>query len=189
MKIENTHTHAYEQLFRDNYSDMCAYANRFLNDVAASEDVVQEVFVKLWNNKEDVSQLRSQRSYLFRAVRNSCLNLIKHIQIREDYKQDNERQMTLDEGHDGDGELISELEQKIRKTIDRLPIERRKVFIMSRYDGLKYREIADKLGISQKTVEKQIGSALRFLRQELKEYLPVIVLFFKDFFNEIMKNQ
>ena len=78
--------------------------------------------------------------------------------------------------------IVSELEQKIRKTIDQLPIERKKIFILSRYEGLKYKDIADKLGISVSTVENQMVKALKFLREELKDYLPWIILFFSNFF-------
>jgi RNA polymerase sigma-70 factor (ECF subfamily) len=74
--------------------------------------------------------------------------------------------------------IVSELEVKIREAIDHLPLERRKVFVMSRYDGLTYAEIAAKLGISVKTVENQMGSALKTLRTELADYLPWLVLFF-----------
>ena len=78
--------------------------------------------------------------------------------------------------------IVSELEQKIRNAIDDLPMERRKIFILSRYDGLSYAEIAEELGISIKTVENQMGKALKTLREDLSEYLPLLVLFFFDFF-------
>ena len=84
----------------------------------------------------------------------------------------------MEERSEEDHLIVSELEQKIRQTIDQLPLERRKIFIMSRYDGLKYQEIADKLGISIKTVENQMGSALKYLRTELADYLPWVILFF-----------
>ncbi len=78
--------------------------------------------------------------------------------------------------------VASELEEKIREAIDCLPLERRKIFIMSRYDNLTYAEIAAKLGISVKTVENQMGKALKTLREELSEYLPWLVLFFFEVF-------
>jgi len=78
--------------------------------------------------------------------------------------------------------IISELEVRIREAIDRLPVERRKVFILSRYDGMSYNQIAEKLGISVKTVENQMGKALKTLREELSDYLPWLFLFFFDLF-------
>ncbi|MDA3890996.1 MAG: RNA polymerase sigma-70 factor [Salinivirgaceae bacterium] len=172
----------FEELFNKHYSNLVAYGNNFLKDIEASEEVVQEVLFKLWTNRETLEITSSINSYLFRAVRNSCLNVIKHVNIREDYKEHNERVIQMEEGSYEDEVIVSELEEKIRESIDQLPIERRKIFIMSRYDGLKYREIAEKLGISVKTVENQMGSALKFLRIELREYMPWLILFFSHFF-------
>ncbi len=173
----------FETLFNQHYSHLCAYAHNFLKDVEASEEVVQEVLFKLWVNRESVEITSSIQSYLFRAVRNASLNVIKHVGIREEYKVHNERIIEMQQLGEEDGLIATELEQKIRTAIDHLPIERRKIFIMSRYDGLKYAEIAEKLGISVKTVENQMGSALKFLREELKEYLPWVILFFGNFLN------
>lgn len=170
----------FEKLFNDHYSNLCAYANNFLKDVDASEEVVQEVLFKLWTNRDSIIVTLSIQSYLFRAVRNASLNVLKHINIREDYKAQNEYERD-DELSSEDEMIVSELDQKIREAIDQLPIERKKVFIMSRYDGLKYKEIADKLNISVSTVENQMVKALKFLRDELKDYLPWIILFFSDF--------
>jgi len=168
----------FEVLFNTFYSSLCSYANGFLNDLDASEEVVQEVMFKIWVHRERLVITSSVRSYLFRAVRNGCLNLMKHITIREEYKSYKEREdSTLQRSHEEEM-MVTELEIKIREAIDRLPLERRRVFILSRYDGLTYREIAEKMGISVKTVENQMGSALRFLREELAEYLPLFLWLF-----------
>jgi len=163
----------FEKLFNTYYSNLCAYANNFLKDVDASEEVVQEVLFKLWTNRESIEITSSVQSYLFRAVRNVSLNVLKHINIREDYKQQNEYERQ-NELSSEDEMIVSELEQRIRHTIDLLPMERKKIFIMSRYEGLKYKEIADKLNISVSTVENQMVKALKFLRDELKDYLPYL---------------
>lgn len=171
----------FEKLFNIYYSNLCAYANNFLKDVDASEEVVQEILFKLWTNKDSIIITSSVQSYLFRAVRNASLNVLKHIDIREDYKVNNEYEMQNSISSE-DEMIISELEQKIRNTIDQLPIERKKIFIMSRYDGLKYSEIAEKLNLSVSTVENQMVKALKFLREELIDYLPWIIIFFGNFF-------
>ena len=165
----------FEKLFHSSYSELCSYSNMFLKNLEASEEIVQETFVKLWENKNTLNITASVRSYLFRAVKNSCLNLIKHEKIKEKYKNHNEYENknqfnSLDEEIDA-----LELEKKIRESIDLLPVERRKAFVMSRYEGLKYREIAEKLDISIKTVENQIGKALKFLKSELSEYMTTII--------------
>jgi RNA polymerase sigma-70 factor (ECF subfamily) len=172
----------FETLFKSHYSALCSYANQFLKDVDAVEEVVQEVMFKVWTHRESLAIDTSMKSYLFRAVRNGCLNVLKHMKVREEYKAWQEHQG--DESHlsKEDEMIASELEQKIRGAIDRLPMERRKVFILSRYDGLTYSQIAKKLGISVKTVENQMGKALKSLREELSDYLPWLLVFFYEVF-------
>ncbi len=172
----------FEKIFRDHYSNLCAYANHFLKDTDASEEVVQEVMYKLWMQRSAIVITGSLQSYLFRAVRNGSLNVLKHLDVREEYRRYREQESTGT--GTADGLIITELQEKIRKAIDLLPIERRKVFIMSRYDGLTYQEIAERLNISIKTVENQMGKALKFLREELAEYLPWLILFFFDIFRD-----
>lgn len=174
----------FEQLFKSNYPKLCAYANLFLNDPDAAEDVVQEVFFKLWKNREELEIQTTLKSYLFRAVRNGCMNLIEHIQVRDSYKILNEEDLKDAESRYIDEAIVSELEQRIRESIEKLPTERRKIFIMSRFDGLKYREIADQLGISVKTVENQMYQALKYLRDNLADYLPLLILIFKGLFRD-----
>jgi RNA polymerase sigma-70 factor (ECF subfamily) len=175
----------FEKLFKTHYSKLCSYANLFLSDPDASEDVVQEVFFKLWKNRDELTINTTIKSYLFRAVRNGCMNIIDHISIREAYKIVNEEDIINSESYHIDETIVSELEQRIRETIDQLPPERRKVFIMSRFDGLKYREIADHLNISVKTVENQMYQALKFLREKLVDYLPMLLLIFKGLFRDV----
>lgn len=182
IRIENKA--AFEALFRTHYSKLCSYANTFLKDPDASEEIVQEVMFRIWVNRDSLLVTTSIQSYLFRAVRNSCMNLLKHVDVREDYKVWNETMGPGSENSQEDHLIVSELEQKIREAIDKLPIERRKVFIMSRYDSLTYAEIAKKLDISVKTVENQMGKALKTLREELADYLPWLVLFFFEIFRE-----
>jgi RNA polymerase sigma-70 factor (ECF subfamily) len=172
----------FEVLFRAHYSALCSYANQFLKDVDAAEEVVQEIMLKVWTNRESLVIDTSMKSYLFRAVRNGCMNVLKHMKVREEYKTWRENQGEESHLSKEDEMIASELEQKIREAIDRLPMERRKVFIMSRYEGLTYNQIADKLGISVKTVENQMGKALKTLRVDLADYLPWLMLFFWDWF-------
>ena len=172
----------FEHLFKAHYSALCSYANMFLNDLDAAEDVVQEVFFKFWQNYSETEIRTSVKSYLFRAVRNACLNLIDHLKVREEYGRYLKTDMPGGPVSHDDEAVVSELEERIRAAIDALPPERRKIFILSRYEGLKYQEIAERHGISVKTVENQMGKALAFLRQELIDYLPLILMIFKGFF-------
>jgi RNA polymerase sigma-70 factor (ECF subfamily) len=103
------------------------------------------------------------------------MNVIEHIKVKEGYKDSTAQGLEGDQHTSVDQSIVNELEQKIKETIDLLPPERRKVFMMSRYEGLKYREIAEELNISIKTVENQMYQALSFMRENLKDYLPLIL--------------
>ncbi len=166
---------AFEMVFRTYYRNLCAYANQIIYDLDNSEEVVQEMFFQLWQKKEFLFIETSLKSYLFRAVHNSCLNHIKHNKIKQAYSNSfihqNETsgsQYLLDESE--------ELQVMIGKAVEKLPPERKKVFMMIRYEERKYQEVADILGISVKTVENQMGKAMQFLREALKGYFPVYIL-------------
>lgn len=168
------HTKAdFEGLFREHYQNLVSYSFFYLKDHAASEEAVQDVFFTLWQKREDLNISSSIKAYLYRSVRNHCLNVIKHIEIRENYKEHNERSRMEVEGRGEQTLETKELELRIEKAIDQLPPERKRIFIMSRYEDMKYREIAYELGISVKTVEAQMGKALKFLREQLVDYLPL----------------
>jgi RNA polymerase sigma-70 factor (ECF subfamily) len=174
----------FESLFNGTYSDLCAYAKLILNDLDAAEEIVQDLFVKFWENRAEIEIASSARSYLFKSVRNASLNFIKHRTIEESYKQYNKEVMESG-AVAADVELEdSEMEIQIRRAIDMLPPERKKIFIMCRFDGLKYKEIADKNGISVKTVENQMGKAMKFLKEELSDYFPLVLLFLLNPFIE-----
>lgn len=166
----------FEKVFRLYYADLCAFANVFLKDKDASEEIVQETFVKLWQKKSELKIKTSLKSYLYTSTRNSCLNLIKHIEIREDYKKHNQIEIDNSTQFGEEDILANELQQKIKESIDEMPEKRKQIFILSRYHGLKYREIAEKLDISVKTVENQMGSAMKFLREKLSNYLSLYII-------------
>lgn len=170
----------FEALFKAHYSELCAHANKYLQDLEAAEETVQSLFVKLWENRNEIRIEKSPRSYLFTATRNACFNQIKHIKIREEYKQYNQREMDEVRYSVDDEYQATELNDKIRKAIDSLPEGRRKIFILSRFEGLKYKEIAERLKISVKTVENQMGSAIKHLKNDLAEYLTILIFIFLD---------
>ena len=176
-----TNKKAYEAFFKEHYNSLCRFAFTFLHDADDAEEVVQNTFVKLWKDKGHIHIQTSLKSYLYSSVRNSCLNQKKHIEIRESYKQDNKR--VLDEGDNLEAEIeANELRAKINTAIKKLPLQRQKVFVMSRFDGLKYKEIAKKLKISPKTVENHMGLTIKYLKEELKDYLhlPLVIFFIEE---------
>ncbi len=187
-QIKNGNKGAFESVFKLHYSHLCSYANKFVLDIDAAEEIIQELFFQLWQKKDELDITTSFKSYLFRAAHNSSLNYIKHKNVQLKYKEQTlAEQQDISYEQTGSSE-IKELQEKIRQAIDKLPEERRKVFVMNRYDQLSYKEVAEKLNISVKTVENQIGKALKFLREELKDYLPLILFFYFELFYKIFKN-
>lgn len=163
---------AFEQTFRHYYQRLCNYACTLLKDEEESEEVVQTVFLTIWEKREDLEITLSLKSYLYRAVHNHCLNRFKHASVRQVHKEH-----TLNFGaqsYESVTEVIhaNELEERIEKAVSTLPEQCQKAFRLSRFEELKYHEIAEQLGISIKTVENQIGKALKILRIELADYLP-----------------
>lgn len=164
---------AFDQLFLEYYSYLCNYAFQFLHEKEGAEEVVQDMFFHIWEKRESLEIKSSIKSYLFQSVKNRCLTLLNHVKVRETYKEHNQESIAYQEQQTS--ELDGELATLIDIAINELPEERQKVFRLSRYEGLKYKEIADHLSISVKTVEGQMSKALKFLRQELKDYLPLLL--------------
>jgi RNA polymerase sigma-70 factor, ECF subfamily len=160
----------FEQAFRLHYGLLCNAANKILNDKDASEDVVQEVFIKMWAKREDLGLVRSIKSYLYKATVNTSLN---YLESRKNvFKlQDKKIPDALSVADAGERLQAKELEEKITKAIDRLPPQCKAVFVLSRYEGMKHHEIAKHLDISPKTVNNQLVKALDILRDRLKPYL------------------
>jgi len=163
---------AFEQTFRKYYQRLCNYACTLLKDEDESEEVVQTVFLTIWEKRENLEITLSLKSYLYRAVHNHCLNRFKHASVRQVH-----REHTLNFGehsYESVTEVIhaNELEERIERSVSKLPEQCQKAFRLSRFEELKYHEIAEQLGISIKTVENQIGKALKILRTELADYLP-----------------
>jgi RNA polymerase sigma-70 factor (ECF subfamily) len=170
----------YEWIFREYYQGLCNYAYMWVKDIDNAEEVVQGVFVKLWEKKDNILISTSVKSYLYKAVYHASLNEIRHTKVKEEYvNMQNKEQAT----EPASGQNLKELEQKIEKAMLSLPEQCRLVFRMSRFEELKYREIADILNISIKTVENQMGKALRLMRENLADYL-VLLLVIIHFLNQ-----
>lgn len=176
LRIKAGDKQAFEEVFRRCYAEMCGYAGRYIEDRDEAEEIVQDVFFNYWNKKELLDITGSLEGYLFRSVRNACFNHLKHMQVRTRFAQ--QVVVTKEEGDYSNGIEVLELQERIEESLDQLPPERKKIFRLSREEGLKYKEIADRLGLSIKTVEAQMGKALKFLRENLAEYLPVLLLIF-----------
>ncbi len=166
--IKEGNKKAFEQLFKTYYNYLCAFATTIVNDDIAAEEIVQDFFVKLWEKKDQITIETSVKNYLFRSVKNLCLNQIKHNNIKTEHAR---RIIAGTDSNDFSQYYIEvDLKKEIEESIESLPEKRREIFRLSREEGLKYREIAEKLNISIKTVEAQMGLAIKTLREKLKKY-------------------
>jgi RNA polymerase sigma-70 factor (ECF subfamily) len=166
----------FEMVFRDYYKPLVRYGTTFLKDSDEAEDIVQQVFVSLWEKRTQLDIHTSIRAVLYKSVQNACLNKIKHLKIRNNYTE--ELKATVAYEDSSDPAQVNELNERIRVAMETMPEQCGRIFKMSRFEQLRYQEIADQLGLSVKTVENQMGKALKIVREELKDYLPLLILFF-----------
>lgn len=175
QEIKSGNKLAFEQMFKDYYKALCNYACQYLKDMDEAEEVVQNMFYNLWSKKESIEVNTSIKSYLYRIVHNESLNKIKHAKVRQVYAEDYKSTMSSSFVDSSVGLQAKELNTRINLAINSLPEQCGVVFKLSRFENLKYSEIAEQLGISIKTVENHMGKALKLLREQLKDYLPAIV--------------
>ena len=176
-KIKSGDRKAYESLFLEHYKNMVLYAKKFVMETEVARDIVQDVFIYIWDKREKLNIDRSLASYLFRAVKNASINYLK----REDYKQDYIKDFLLSISQESGTtskfedahELVvhNDLLVKIEAIIESLPEQCKNMFRMSRFRGLKNREIALIYAVSPRTVETQIYRALKVLKENLSSYL------------------
>jgi RNA polymerase sigma-70 factor, ECF subfamily len=170
---------AFEMLFRTYYQPLCNYAYTFVQDRDEAEEIVQATFLQVWEKRETLEIRTAVKPYLFAMVRNACLNVIKHEKIKQQHVA---VEMAMGERaveSVARTVMASELETRIYKAMETLPEQCRLVFKLSRFEELKYAEIAAQLNISIKTVENHMGKALKIMREQLKEYLPLLLILMK----------
>lgn len=180
----NTHTlvdeHSFEAVFKTYFKALHAYAMGILKESETAEEIVQSVFLKLWEKRDTLEINSSLKAYLYRAVYHESLNHIKHQQVKRKHWEHAHYEMTQGKPEEV-GEQIkgqeNELYERFQLALEKLPEKCRMVFNLSRFEELKYQEIADRLEISIKTVEAHMGKALKTLRVELAEFLPLLLMF------------
>jgi RNA polymerase sigma-70 factor (ECF subfamily) len=169
-------------LFKAYYKDLVLFGGNILPDRVACEDIVQSVFLKLWNDRATLNITSSLKSYLLKSVSNACLDEIRHrniVQKHEAYFSYTHNNL-LSEVDTENYILYSDLQKYLHKVLEQMPESYKEAFILSRRDGLKYREIAEKLHVSERTVEVRIGKALELLRKHLKEFFILFLIFIES---------
>lgn len=164
---------ALETIFRTHYPGLVAFVRRYVKTTEIAEELVQDLFFKLWSRRGALGAIDSVKTYLFRAARNTALNHLRRLKLEHEWAEKEQGARSEEHVEEGDETVTeSELATAVRAAVDRLPPRCREVFMLSRDGGLTYGEIAKTLGISIKTVETQMGRALKALRESLKAYRP-----------------
>ena len=157
-------------VFRAFHDELHAYAVRYVNEAQVADDLLQDVFLRIWRRRKKWHLRHSMQAYLYGAVRNRSLKYLKHCQVRRDYAQRELAKERTPVNPPAEHLRAVELQSAIDACLDDLPERRREIFVLSRYHHLTYREIADVLGISIKTVETQMMRALRLFRTRLEPF-------------------
>ena len=165
----------FEKVFKANFKNLHAYAYTIVHDDIMAEEMVQNVFCRLWEKREQIQIRESVGAYLYRSVYHESLNYLKHLKVRDAYQKYMISHMAESDNAAYEIEL-GELEDRLGVALLELPEKCRTIFQMSRFEELKYQEIADKLEIPVKTVENQMGKALKLLRLKLVDFLPVALV-------------
>lgn len=163
----------FEQLFKENHAHCLAFATHYTGDANEAEEIVQQVFLRLWEKRDSITITGPVKAYLFSAIRNTAISQWRKDAVRTAKEQTygNNREMVAMLNTEA-----RELEAQYRQALERLPERCREVFMLSRQQNLKYAEIAETMNISVKTVENQMGKALKILHQELREYLTLLAI-------------
>ena len=169
-KMKSGDRESFNLIFRRYYAPLVRFGIRFVADADQSAEIVQDLFVKLWTGRDKLTVNSSFESYMLRSVRNAAITFINKERA---HAEANERVFTDDSDANDPSETLqsNNLESSYRAILANMPEKRREVFLASRYEGLKYAEIADKMGLSQKTVEAHMTAAIKQLREGLKAYL------------------
>jgi RNA polymerase sigma-70 factor, ECF subfamily len=167
---------AFSIIFKTYYVDLVLFAGTFLRDRQAAEEIVQEVFIRLWENRDSVIITSSLRSFLLKSIQNKCIDTLRHLKIVDDYQSKLQNHPLLLENDTENYVLYSELEDDLKKALAKLPDDISKIFLLNRFEGFSYPEIAGQLNLSVRMVEIRMGKALALLKQYLKDYLITILV-------------
>lgn len=165
---------AFSLLFQTYYTDLVLFGGNFMKDKSSCEDIVQSIFLKLWNDRKNIRIETSLKSYLLKAVRNSCFDEFRHLEVVRQYESDYENSV-LDCYDTENYVLYSDLHDHLNRALEQVPELYREAFVLNRFEGLKYREIAEKLNVSERTVEVRVSKALELLRKYLKDFFVLLI--------------
>ncbi|NTD97650.1 RNA polymerase sigma-70 factor [Agrobacterium tumefaciens] len=166
---------SFEHLFKTHYHALHAYAQVMLKDEDLAEEIVQGMFLKFWEKRQNF-KIQSIKAYLYKCVYNDSLNYLKQEKTKIKYQEFTLHTMNTEHESAAAKIELTELQKRLREALLQLPEQCRTIFQMSRFEELKYREIAERLGLSIKTVENQMGKALKIMRLRLADFLILCVI-------------
>lgn len=171
---EKPHTE-FRAVFEQYYNPLCNYAFSFLQDYDSSEDVVQEVFIKIWENRKELIESDAIRFYLFRAVRNNCLTRLEQLNKGMVVPLGTQDGFESPAPYGEEQAPAEDYPELLKRAIQQLPPKCREIFVLCKISRRSYQEIADELNLSVKTVENQIGKALKLLRAFAREHKTQLI--------------
>lgn len=174
--VINDDKEAYRTLFELFYSALCLFANRYVEERIIAEDLVQDVFVNIWENRKKINVESSAKNYLFVCVKNHCINHIKQEMCRQNHMDVYKTKMEVEHDYE-EFYLHTELKSLLDEALAKLPETYRLIFEMSRLEGNTNKEIAEKLNIPLRTVERYKVKVIEVLKKDLKDYLPLLLYF------------
>lgn len=176
-RLMNADQTAFELLFRFYYPGLVTFATQIVLDPDEAEEIVQDFFVRLWTGRETINRSKNLKSYFFTSVKNRAFNYLKKEKVNERIRQELKKMTEEDWLYQPELFVESELQTQIKTAFGKLSPRTREVFSLSRFQGLSNEQIAEQLAISKRTVETQISNALKILREELKDYSFMLLLF------------
>jgi RNA polymerase sigma-70 factor, ECF subfamily len=177
--IKNNDKASFSVIFTRYYKDLVTFSFGMVRNLSTAEEIVQDVFIKLWENRASLVIDRSLKSYLLKSVQNHSLNCLQHLKIQSRFDAYAKEHQMLSNNETENYILHSELEHNLQQALDKIPAELSQAFRMNRFGNLSYPEIAQKLGVSTRTIEVRISKALNLLRTELREFLLLLLFLFK----------
>ncbi|MDD5184185.1 MAG: RNA polymerase sigma-70 factor [Paludibacter sp.] len=178
-ELKQGNKEAFSMLFRKYYLDMVLFGGNYLRDKDRCEDIVQNVLFKLWSEREELEINTSLKSFLLKSVKNGCLDELRHQQVIRIHESYSGVFGDIDDSQTENYILYTDLHDHLDIALKKLPEVCRVAFELNRFEGLKYKEIAQQLEVSERTVEVRIGKAIGLLRKYLKDFFILVFILLK----------